>query len=208
MPLSSSVKSSVAKKLEEYEGRHPHLYLDSKGLVTIGIGHFIPNKNELSSVPLYTVKNNIPFTLASQQKKLEEYTIISQKPKNYKASWYRQFCTLVMKDSDINLQRDKHLNTFYSELVSIYNIPNGYKRNFDDYPEVVQKALFDMIFNLGQTKLRNIFVNFNAAIKQENWNDAALESNRPDVNSARNLYVRELLIQASNIPKTNQEVHQ
>ncbi|MBU2970758.1 hypothetical protein KO527_15510 [Pseudoalteromonas sp. C2R02] len=97
-----------------------------------------------------------------------------------------------MKDTDINIQRKNHIDTFYSELVSVYKKTNGFKDHFDNFPIDVQKALFDMIFNLGQTNLRNKFIKFNDAIKQEKWDEAAKQSNRPDVNSMRNGYVKGL----------------
>lgn len=33
----------LRKKLGEYEGAIPHMYLDAKGLVTVGVGHLITN---------------------------------------------------------------------------------------------------------------------------------------------------------------------
>jgi GH24 family phage-related lysozyme (muramidase) len=75
---------------------------------------------------------------------------------------------------------------------------NGYDNNFDDFPDEVQKALFDMIFNLGQTKLHSTFTKFNDAVKKEKWDDAAKQSNRPDVNAARNKYVKDLFKAAQN----------
>ena len=97
-----------------------------------------------------------------------------------------------MKEEDINSQRDKHIDSFYSELTSIYKKTNGYPEDFDNLPDKVQIALFDMIFNLGKTKLKNTFPSFNAAIKASDWKKAALESNRPDVSTNRNTYVKDL----------------
>lgn len=50
-----------------------------------------------------------------------------------------------------------------------------------------------MIFNLGATKITGSFPSFNKALKAGNWKKAATESNRPDVNAARNQYVKQLL---------------
>jgi len=64
-----------------------------------------------------------------------------------------------MKEADIGTQRDKHIATFYAELSSMYSRAKGYANDFNAMPDEVQLALFDMIFNLGQTKLRTIFGN-------------------------------------------------
>lgn len=196
MPLNTKVKTVVEKKLEEYEGRYNHMYLDSKGKVTIGVGHLIANKNAVSTLTLYTVKNKLPSTAATLKQKQDEYDAIAKQKKNYKASWYQQHTSLVMKDADIDTQRNKHINTFYSELSGMYTKAKGFTTGFDDMPEAVQKALFDMIFNLGQTKLRTTFTKFNDAIKKEKWDEAAKQSNRPDVNAARNTYVKGLFNEA------------
>ncbi len=55
-----------------------------------------------------------------------------------------------------------------------------------------QLALFDMIFNPGATKIVASFPNFNKALKASDWKKAVTESNRPDVNAARNSYVKQL----------------
>ncbi len=196
MPLKNSVKTIVQKKLEEYEGRYNHMYLDSKGKVTIGVGHLIASKNAVATITLYKTKNNQPTTPASLKEKQDEYSNVLKQKKNYKASWYKQFTKLVMKEADINAQRDKHITAFYTELSGMYSKAKGYTNDFDAMPEEVQLALFDMIFNLGQTKLRTIFTNFNKAIKQEKWDEAAKQANRPDVNAARNTYVKTLLTDA------------
>jgi len=190
--LNSNVKSVVEKKLEEYEGRYNHMYLDSKAKVTVGIGHLIANKGAVISVTMYTEKNKMPHMVATMKQKQDEYDNLIKQKKNYKASWYKQHTSLIMKDTDINIQRKNHIDTFYSELVSVYKKTNGFKDDFDNFPINVQKALFDMIFNLGQTNLRNKFIKFNDAIKQEKWKEAAKQSNRPDVNSIRNGYVKGL----------------
>lgn len=206
MPLKISVKTMVQKKLEEYEKRYNHMYLDSKGKVTIGVGHLIANKSTVATIPLYNTKNNQPTTPASLKEKQDEYGNVLKQKKNYKANWYKQFTKLVMKDADINAQRDKHIAIFYTELSGMYSKTKGYTNDFDAMPDEVQLALFDMIFNLGQTNLRTGFINFNKAIRQEKWDEAAKQSNRLDVNAARNLYVRTLLTKAQTQAKAKVKV--
>jgi GH24 family phage-related lysozyme (muramidase) len=106
-----------------------------------------------------------------------------------------------MKEYDITTLRNKHIDVFYRELSSTFSQNSGCLNEFDDLPDNVQLALFDMIFNLGQTRLRNIFRKFTLAIYNENWSDAATESYRPQVNRQRNDYVKELLL---NVKKNQQ----
>ena len=193
MPLDAAIRHTVAKKLEEYEGRYNHLYLDTVGKVTVGIGHLIPDRHSITTVPMYTAQNGQAVAPASTiQKQLEFDHIIKQK-RNYRASWYKQYCKLIMKDSDIEIQRDRHINSFYAELSTQYSTGAGYPKSFDFLPRQVQLVLFDMIFNLGATKLKSQFIKFNTAIQNEDWLTASVECHRPQVSLSRNTYVKNLL---------------
>ena len=81
MPLSAIVKTEVSKKIEKYEGRIPHLYLDTVGKVTVGIGHMIPNKVAMSTVTMYkqSSSNNLAV-LATITEKNAEYDAIKKQP--------------------------------------------------------------------------------------------------------------------------------
>lgn len=90
-----------------------------------------------------------------------------------------------MRDADIDAQRDRHIDSFYRELVAIYRRSRGYVDNFDKLPPPVQIALFDMIFNLGAYRIVHVFRRFDAAIRAGDWVTAAaghvydLVSDRP-----------------------------
>lgn len=204
MPLAPAIKSAVAMKLEEYEGRYNHLYLDTVGKVTVGIGHMIPNKFAISSVPLFTVLNNLPATPATAAQKQAEFDQIAKQKRNYRAGWYKQFCKLVMQEADIDRQRDHHIDSFYKELIALYSTRRGFQKEFDQFPAAAQIALFDMIFNLGATKLKGQFIKFNAAIKSEDWKTAGIESYRPHVSPSRNNYVNQLFLSANSKSATTQ----
>ena len=95
-----------------------------------------------------------------------------------------------MKDDDITLFLNKHIDDFYKELARVYTKTNGYPDNFDKLPKNVQLVLFDMTFNLGASKLVSSFPDFNTSLKAGDWKKAATECNRPDVSPARNQYVK------------------
>lgn len=195
MPLAPQLSSSLRAKLHQYEGKFNHLYLDTKGKVTVGVGHLVLSRNAVSSIPLYNTKNNMPSQPATLQQKQVEYDSVAKLPwgQRYGAFSFKKHTSLVMKDSDIELLLNKHIDSFYKELVVIYTKTNGYTENFDSFHKNIQLALFDMIFNLGAHKIVHTFPNFNVALKAGDWKRAGVESNRPDVSPARNQYVRGLL---------------
>ncbi len=205
MPLNTTVKTEVGKNIEKYEGRIPHLYLDTVGKVTVGVGHLVPNKAAIVSVPMYKKGANNLLSLATDAEKYTEYDNIKKQAfgRSYTAASFKKYTTLVMKDTDMDTQRDKHIQSFYKELSGYYTKANGFAKAFDGMPLEVQKALFDMVFNLGITKLKKQYTKMNDFIKTTSWEDAAKQSNRIGISATRNKYVFDLFKAAHNQkPKT------
>lgn len=197
MSLNIRVRQQVIRKLEIYEDRVNHFYLDSVGKVTVGVGHLIPDRSAVAGFDMIVAPSG---PLASLAEKQDEYDRVAAEPVGYRASHYRAATRLLMSDTEISRLRDRHVRVFYRELQSIYTRPNGYPDDFDRLPAVVQMALFDLIFNLGATRLRHVFVNLDRAIRAGDWLRAAAESYRPQVSAARNLYVRQLFLSATGVP--------
>ncbi|MFA7553498.1 MAG: hypothetical protein WCY88_04540 [Spongiibacteraceae bacterium] len=200
MPLSAIVKTEVSENIEKYEGRIPHLYLDTVGKVTVGIGHMLPNKAAISAVTMYKKGANNLLVLATTTEKYAEYDSIKKRPfgRSYGAASFNKYTTLIMEDADIDAQRDEHILSFYKELTDYYTTANGFTTAFDTMPIDIQKALFDMVFNLGITKLKKQYVKLNGFIKSEKWDDAAKQSNRVGISPTRNKYVFDLFKAAHN----------
>ncbi|WP_351008463.1 hypothetical protein [Shewanella sp. S1-58-MNA-CIBAN-0166] len=195
VPISGSLKVILKKNLEKYEGRVPHMYLDSVGQVTVGIGHMMTDVQAAQKVPFVVSSSRVP---ATAQQIEDEFNLIkaqwvrvqgAQKLPN--AAYYKKFTKLELLNTDIDVIRDSHIVNFEKELKGLY----GYS-TFSTYPDDVKLALFDMIFNLGLTRLSNKFVNFNIHIKASDFKKAALESNRHQLSTDRNFYVRNLLSNA------------
>ena len=55
-PLPVTLKAKLKKKLFQYEGKIPHMYLDTKGYVTVGIGHLLKDVAAAQKVP-FLVRN-------------------------------------------------------------------------------------------------------------------------------------------------------
>lgn len=197
MPLQPDVRREVTKKIEEYEGRIDHLYLDSVGKVTVGVGHLIPNRLATASIKLHKAVNGLPTQPATPKEKEDEYAAIVKQKKGFKASAYKQYASLMMSAAEIDRLRDAHIDTFYRELTILYRKKRGYPNDFDSLPKDVQLALFDMVFNLGATKIVSTFPTFDRYLKKGDWAQAALASNRPQVSLARNRYVKDLLLSAA-----------
>lgn len=199
MAIPEKIRTIVQKNISNYEGFINHLYLDTKGKVTVGVGHLISNKNAVSGITLYKVKNKILTTPATLQEKMTEFTNIAKLPwgKRYSAKSFESHTSLKMKDFDIKNLLNKQIDNFYLELKNIYKKDKGCTKNFEDLDNNVQIALLDMVFNLGTTKLVHSFPKFHDAIKKGEYDNAAKQSHRLDVEENRNKYVKDLLESAA-----------
>ena len=195
--VSATEKAILRAKLEKYEGKITHMYLDSKGFVTVGVGHLL--KDLASAQKLNFKKSN--NTLASKDDIKADYDAVRKQPKNRLASFYKKSVKLKLIDSDINALTNKHINDFEFELKRIFP-------EFLTYPTEVKLALFDIIFNVGMTDLNYKWPNLKNAIKAKDWSAAAKESKRKTpVSEERNKYVRDLFEKAaSNTKKTKPEL--
>jgi GH24 family phage-related lysozyme (muramidase) len=193
MALHADVRKSLTIKLEEYEGRIPHLYVDSVGRVTVGVGHMIANRNEMASLTFMTGGAGVPMRAATLKVKQDEFDAMAKQPKGRRAGWYEQHATLTMRAPDIDALTFAHIDSFHAKLVKAYSKARGHPQEFDSLPHNVQLALFDLIFNVGPTGLTK-FTQFNKSIKAGDWKKAAEQCERSQVNGARNEYVKKLLL--------------
>lgn len=184
-------KQTLRAKLEKYEGNVPHMYLDSKGFVTVGVGHLISSVAAAQKLAFKTEKN-LPASAADIKL---DYEAVKKQPANRVASFYKKHTKLILPSVEIDKLTNKHIESFESELKRIYI-------GFDTFPSEVKLALFDLIFNLGMTNLNNRWPTFNAAIKAKDWQKAADNSNRAaPISAERNKYVKDLLEKAAKADK-------
>jgi len=184
---TNAEKKALRAKLEKYEGKVSHMYLDAKGFVTVGVGHLLGTLAEAQKLPFKNQKN-----LAAGQADIKaDYDAVKKQPPNRLSSFYKKHTKLVLPASEIDKLTDQHIDSFERELKRIYS-------GFDGFPSEVKLALFDLIFNLGMTNLRNNWPTFNAAINAKDWQKAADNSSRkPPISAERNKYVKDLLEKAA-----------
>lgn len=196
---SEDVLTEVAATLAKptFENSYSYVYLDSKGLPTVGVGHLITSADAAATLPFHKADG----TLATQQEIKDMLADVESHPQSaeclagdntqcYPASHFEQYSTLHLEQADIDALTKKHLNDFDADLHRIYP-------DFDTYPAAVKKALYDMIYNLGAGGVENKFPSFTKAIKARDWQKAADESHRTGISDTRNDYVKALLEQAA-----------
>ena len=185
--LTPKEKQVLIDNLIKYEGNIPHMYLDSKGYVTVGIGHLLSTVQNAQKLPFVDKDGK----KATSEQIAADYNMIAKQPKGHYAPNYRRFTKLHLKNDDILSGVNNHIKKFESNLT--VNYPG-----FNAFPIEAKLALFDMGFNLGVKGLKTKFPNMNRAISKKDWLTAAKESHRkPPVAEARNDYVKWLFEKAA-----------
>lgn len=168
-------------KLQDFEGSIGWMYLDTRGNVTVGVGHLLATEDDASALPFdggdpvsswRTVKGARPGQIA---RAYQDLTTARLSPEAVQG--------VLIQDLDRTLAA---LQRGLPELAT--------------YPPTVQEALCDMAFNLGPAKLLREYPHLLRCIGASDWNGAALQCHRAGIQDARNDFTAALFRAA--IPAT------
>jgi GH24 family phage-related lysozyme (muramidase) len=168
--------SQLKQMLIENEGNLPHMYLDTVGRVTVGVGHMIPAAARAVQIQFVT---RGALAAATAQQISADFENVSRQHPAMAAASYKPFTQLDMTSAAI----DALLNA------DIAGMETGLRANFrdyDSYPEPAQDALLDMAFNLGVHGLVEHFPHLKAAAEAKDWSTCAKQSHRNGISDARN----------------------
>lgn len=195
---SNTFPLSTLKELltKESESLVRHMYKDTTGNVTVGVGHMIPNAAHAKGLHVgllpfqwHDLKNKKAVTDADV---IADFNRVKAAPTgNYLAEYYEQFTKLKVTDAAARALLDNDANQFVDEVRRSSSFPG-----FDTYPPEAQQAIVDMAFNMGVPKLTT-FTEFVKAVKSRDWKTAAAESSRKKIQSDRNTKTASLLLSAA-----------
>ncbi|WP_321471170.1 hypothetical protein [uncultured Paludibaculum sp.] len=172
-------------RLREHEGVIPHLYLDTLGLVTCGVGHLVALPEHLDAVAMCKPDGS---TATQAEKRAEWHTVKGLSPAKL-PSYYEQRTVLRMTPDAISALQDSDVNGFRTALTA--RLPG-----FQEFPEPVQEALLDMAFQLGVSGLCRQFPRLVLAIKTRDWATCAAQCHRAGIQEWRNAATADLFMQA------------
>jgi GH24 family phage-related lysozyme (muramidase) len=125
--------------LKSFEGCFPYMYLDTRGFVTVGIGFWLDSAESAGNYPFH--RNNDSQKATPDQVKAE-WTHLKCQPVNHLETYYQQFTTMQMAQSDIDALLTQKVLTFEAVARKTF-------ADWDNFPACAQLALIDMIYNLG-----------------------------------------------------------
>lgn len=160
-----------------FEGIVPHLYLDTRGNVTCGVGFLVSDEATLVRLPWWP---SIPDAIA-------DYHHVCTAEKGHAASFYKPMCKARLTEFDMRRLFDLHVTAFRKQMDPTWRLRQ--------WPECVQIALVDMAFNLGVGGLAK-FHKLQVAVFARQWAAASAECHRNGIGDARNEATKQLFLQA------------
>lgn len=170
--------------IKEGEGCVPYMYLDTKGYVTVGVGHMMRDVAAAQKLAFVRRDSGAPATLGEIA---ADFARVKGQPFGQSITHraFRSHTKLILPDDRIDALLSRRIAGF----------ENGLKRNFanyEAYPDRVKLGLMDMAFNLGTRGLVTKFPSFTRAARAGDWAGCARECRRRGISSERNETVRRL----------------
>ena len=181
-------------KLKEFEGSIPYMYLDTTNNVTVGVGDMLPNAaaaQKLAFEMRADAKAKPPITVARAATADEikaDFDNVSKQAAGKVASHYKQFTKCDLPETVIDTLLEARVAEFKTGLIAAFP-------DYNQYPEEVCAALFDMAFNLGLGGLKK-FLTLLRAVDSGDWATAAAQCHRMGIGDARNQATAALFLQA------------
>jgi GH24 family phage-related lysozyme (muramidase) len=162
-----------------FEGIVSHMYLDTAGLVTCGVGFMLPDETACARVRW----------APNQQYAAADFRQVKQAERGHAASFYAQYCRASLSEPVMREIFDRRVAEFRQGLQPWM---------LGTLPEQAQIALVDMTYNLGVAGL-NKYVNLKAAIVARDWRTATNECKRGGISMVRNSATQGLFLQCLSV---------
>lgn len=171
---------------ERWEGKIAHMYLDTRGYVTIGIGNMLANAAAAKKLAFVVRESGLAATPAQIE---ADFTAVTKLAAGMPAASYKTHTRLDLPDASINALFKVRIDGFRADLAGSF-------KDYATYPVAAKRALLDMIYNLGKDGLLK-FKKLKAAAEAGNWKEAANQCHRQGPSKERNDWTRELFLEAA-----------
>ncbi len=158
------------------EGVVPHMYLDTVGLVTVGVGRMLESVADAQTLPFIVRGTKVaagPGAIGL------EWQAVKNLEAGRLASYYEQFTNLELPDAAINTELVKDIEEFSAALRVKFP-------GLNLYPDHAQLALLDLAYSMGAHELVAGYPKLCAAAEIQDWKTCAAECTRAGVAPSRN----------------------
>jgi GH24 family phage-related lysozyme (muramidase) len=164
--MTPDLLAQIKANCEREEGRVPHFYLDTRGAVTVAIGHLVPSLAHAVSLRMEP-KEIIPA----------DFEAVNAAEPGLLAKAYERLCHARMTDEDIDAR--------LSFDIAICEAQLDHRLDITTFPDPAAAACLDMAVNLGVSGLMT-FTKLCAAAKEADWVTCASECYRHGISDQRN----------------------
>lgn len=190
-----SFRDVYLTKLPDFEGQVPHLYLDSKGFVTVAIGKMLPNVSASLLLPWRT-QSGRP---ATDEEIKADFARVKAMPRNLLYRRYFTQTSLILPKREIFELLEQCVDDVISRLS--FTLPV-----FRGAPDEAKLGMLDMDFNMGTVRRKDLFPDYSAAIAAADWRGAARYCHRAaPVSEDRNTWTR-LQFEAASRPHVEDSI--
>ncbi len=212
-PITSPLKVQFQRKnrynrgrfrrhILEYEKLFTYMYLDRKGLVTVGLGHRIRDLQALTEMTFYTrgTTNKVDKTVI-----MTAYNAVLNSGRlGAEATIFRD---VLGNNIDLDLNEIERL--FDKDVAQFLKLLKhaDYFQDFETYPAGAQLGMLDLAYTMGVDGFHDSYDKFHAAVNLRNWIEVANQSKReviidihgnPGLMDDRNKVVRGWFLEAVN----------
>jgi GH24 family phage-related lysozyme (muramidase) len=180
---------ALCRELTRWEGSCRHMYVDTRGHVTTGVGHLLRDPTAAAALPWFHRATGKPATTDEIRSAFREVGALGA---GHKAGSYQRASDLVLPQAKLEQLAATRLESEF--------LP-GLRRlcpRFDGYPLPAQRALVDMAYNLGVGGLAK-FQTLIAACQRGDFAAAADACHRRSSRDERNEATRALFLDAAAI---------
>ncbi len=162
-PVSRITLSDAFSFTFANEGRVPHMYADSEGVVTVGIGHAIFRPQDAHRLPFVRKDTGAPATREEIDKDFEAVEGIT----NHVADFFADLTALELSSGEIDALLHSDFDTHLDIADDFFPL--------EKLPQPMQIALFDLAFQVGTNLTLNEYSNLHPALRRRDWARAGAE---------------------------------
>ncbi len=168
------------RAIRGFEGCIPHMYLDTRGYVTVGIGLLVPDLAFAQALP-FQLLNGVH---ATRDQIAADFHRVSTMPKAMVASAYRAATSPVISSATIDEKLREYLVVEDDKLSSLYGPA------YHSSPDPAKVGLLDIGYNCGTENLVRKWPILHGDVETHNWAGAVTACVRPEAPPVRNLWTQ------------------
>jgi GH24 family phage-related lysozyme (muramidase) len=188
---SRSLLRLIIEDLERWEGKFLHLYLDDKGLPTIGIGNLVRSPRSALELPFVVPAENRP---ATDDEKFAAWRAVMTMRPAMRAPAYEGASPLRLTEEAVDQLVARRLDEeFLPGVRALFPA-------FESFPVQAKRALVDMAFNCGLAGLAG-FVHLREAVGRQDWVACSSRCHRASKREGRNEWTAAMFMYAASQPE-------